>query len=66
VFADLITICTVDQALRHTLVRGVSFIHAGLSDSDRNKSLSLFKSGISRTLVVPHTLCWALGEVSDA
>eukprot|EP00611_Tribonema_gayanum_P026985 TRINITY_DN6549_c0_g3_i1.p1 TRINITY_DN6549_c0_g3~~TRINITY_DN6549_c0_g3_i1.p1 ORF type:complete len:2065 (-),score=717.17 TRINITY_DN6549_c0_g3_i1:1631-7681(-) len=55
---------TADASLKQTLAHGVAFVHGGLNDADRTRTLAMFSAGHARALVVPYTMCWALGQAA--
>mmetsp|Transcript_2205 Transcript_2205/g.3149 ORF Transcript_2205/g.3149 Transcript_2205/m.3149 type:complete len:1192 (+) Transcript_2205:11-3586(+) len=55
-----------DQSLSQTVQRGIAFLHTGLAEADKSRTMALFKEGYIRVLVVPYTLCWDLSLVSGA
>lgn len=47
-----------DPGLRTTLAKGVGFVHAGLSESDKKRVWALYEDGVIQVVVVPNTLVW--------
>jgi pre-mRNA-splicing helicase BRR2 len=47
-----------DTSLRESLNHGIAVLHQGLSSSNQDVAISLFKSGSARVLVCPHDMCW--------
>lgn len=49
-----------DSTLLQTIIHGVAFMHNGLSKTDKNRVLSLYREGGVQILVCPFDLCWSL------
>jgi pre-mRNA-splicing helicase BRR2 len=53
-----------ELTLRHTLSLGVGYIHEGLSEKDKKIVKSLYSLGIINAMVIPHNLCWDVGDLN--
>ena len=53
--------CT-STALKHTLSKGVGFLHEGLSKAEQALVRELYASGAVQVMVVAYTMCWGMSE----
>ena len=52
----------VSSALKHTLSKGVAFLHEGLSKKEQAVVRQLYSSGAVQVMIVAHTMCWGMNE----
>ncbi|CAM9720895.1 unnamed protein product, partial [Phaeothamnion confervicola] len=49
-----------EPALRQTLAHGVGFVHAGMSEAEREMVMGLYRAGAIQVLVAPHAMTWSV------
>jgi pre-mRNA-splicing helicase BRR2 len=52
-----------EETLKHTLSLGVGYLHEGLTERERSIVKFLYDLGIINLLVIPHNLCWDVGDL---